>query len=40
MPNGPPPLQFFFSRSGFAEELVRDAEASERTRLVGPSEMF
>jgi hypothetical protein len=40
MPDGPPPRQFFFSRSGFAEELVREAEASDRIRLVSPAEMF
>jgi AAA+ ATPase superfamily predicted ATPase len=38
--DGPPPQQFFFSRSGFAEDLVREAEASDRIRLVSPIDLF
>lgn len=39
-PDGPPPRQFFFSRNGFAPELVRAAESNERIRLVSPTDLF
>ena len=39
-PDGPAPQQFFFSRGGFSDGLVREAEASDRIRLVGPDELF
>jgi hypothetical protein len=40
MPDGPTPQQFFFSRSGFSDELTDAAEPSGRIRLVGPDELF
>jgi uncharacterized protein len=40
MPDGPTPQQFFFSRSGFSDELTDAAEPSGRMRLVGPDELF
>lgn len=39
-PDGPPPQQFFFSRNGFDDELIREAETSGRIRLVSPSDLF
>jgi uncharacterized protein len=40
MPDGPAPQLFFFSRSGFSDELTREAEGSDRIRLVAPSELY
>jgi hypothetical protein len=40
VPEGPAPQLCFFSRSGFADELTRAAEASDRIRLVGHDELF
>jgi len=40
VPDGPPPQLFFFGRSGFDEQLEREAAASDRIRLVPPDQLF
>lgn len=37
---GPQPTQFFFSRSGFADELLRAASETDQVRLVTPEDLF
>ena len=40
LPEGPPPRLLFFARSGFDDELRREAERNDRVRLVAPPELF
>lgn len=39
-PDGPPPRLNFFARNGFDDALARDAETSDRIRLISPQDLF
>jgi AAA+ ATPase superfamily predicted ATPase len=40
LPDGPAPQLYFFARSGFDEELTREAATNERVHLVLPADLF
>ena len=40
LPDGPAPQLYFFARSGFDEELTREAATNDRVHLVLPADLF